>query len=315
MYLEFEVLKDVTNFKLECDDNTTAFFDTNCKEMSFESKNIESNTDIEPSKKIELQVSNITAKAGTVVKVPVSVKDISKGIYCAQVKYKFDASALKVKRVVGGELISNQKSYDVFSNSKDGWVMTTIEALQHKDAVVNDGVLLYIEFDVLKDVTNLKLECDEKNTAFFDTNCKEMSFVSKNIESSEKLDMKIQSGTITAKAGTVVKVPVSVNNVSTGIYCAQIRYKYDTSALKVKSIQPGELLNPKQGYIFASNSRQDWAMATIEARDYANAIVKDGTLMYIEFEVLKDVTNLKVQCDVSNTSFFSTSCKEIGYIN
>lgn len=266
-----------------------------------------------PSNTIELSATNITAKAGTVVKVPVSVKNISDGIYCAQLKYQFDASKLKVKSVVRGELINSKQDYFLASNSKQDWVMAIIEATDYDDAIVNNGIVMYIEFEVLQDVTNLKLACDGANTAFFGTNYKEINYVSQNVELNTK--MEVQVGSITGKAGTVVTVPVSVNNVNTGIYCAQLKYKFDASKLKVKSIVRGELINSKQDYFLTSNSKQDWVMAVIEARDYDDAIVKNGTIMYLEFELLQDVTGMKITCDGANTAFFGTNYKEINYVD
>lgn len=99
-------------------------------------------------------------------------------------------------------------------------------------------------------------------------------------------DAKITVGNAQTKKGSIVKVPVNIEN-NPGFTAALLNFKYDKSVVKYLGYEKGDVLSD---YEFAD---KDGVLKFLCLEN--NDVDKDGLLFYIKFEVLKGKAETDVE--------------------
>ena len=109
-------------------------------------------------------------------------------------------------------------------------------------------------------------------------------------------EIALQTDTVTAKAGGQATVTVALSNAS-GMDSLQLRVNYDPEALRLTAEpEPGE---PLAGGVAVSNI--DEAGVIVFAFASAAGVREDGTMLTLQFEVLRETGSAVVLTDVLAT--------------
>ena len=119
------------------------------------------------------------------------------------------------------------------------------------------------------------------------------SSVDKTDSSADKkgTDAKIMVGNAKTKKGSIVKVPVNIEN-NPGFTAALLNFKYDKSVVKYLGYEKGDVLSD---YEFVD---KDGILKFLCLEN--NDVDKNGLLFYIKFEVLKGKTETDIKLAIDD---------------
>ncbi len=116
----------------------------------------------------------------------------------------------------------------------------------------------------------------------------------------------VTAGSAPALCGTMVRVPVTVANVSS-LVALEFRLEYDASRLTVMSVVTGDLTT---GFYVASNLQPGWAKIAMAS---GKAVAGGGTVAVIAFKVAADASG-EVPLVLSQVLVNDTAIKPAGGI-
>lgn len=127
--------------------------------------------------------------------------------------------------------------------------------------------------------------------------------------------MQVSLDIVRGEKGTTVIVPLTVKNVpASGIYTCSFWVNFDSNIFSSVSITPGELIvNPNDFYFNVDLTKGFVAMAFEAPADESRKIRSDGTMAYIKFTILDNVTDgiSFLTYNLSRTAIFSSGTDEI----
>ena len=141
-------------------------------------------------------------------------------------------------------------------------------------AVITVGVIDFVSDSF--NIIDFKKQKDKTDTSTPSSNSELVS--SENIPAEADGNPIFTVESVEAKVGEKVKVPVTLKD-NPGIMAMELTFKYDTASLKYTGYEKGDVLSD---YEFADKN-DTIKFVNLENND----VKKDGTLFYLEFEVLK----------------------------